>query len=126
MMRLWKVVVLLNLVLALGIGLGYLRWARENRDLRAALTRAVETARRPIGDRTWTVHGVVRSVIPRLGVVFLTHEAIPGLMEGMTMGFEADDPKILTGLTPGDPVRFTIRQEGDRVRLQAIEKVAGP
>jgi len=90
------------------------------------LTRAVETARRPIGDRTWTVHGVVRSVIPRLGVVFLTHEAIPGLMEGMTMGFEADDPKILTGLTPGDPVRFTIRQEGDRVRLQAIEKVAGP
>ena len=33
MMRLWKVLVLLNLALFLGIGLGYLRWAREVRGL---------------------------------------------------------------------------------------------
>jgi Cu/Ag efflux protein CusF len=122
MMRLWKVVVVVNVALALGIGLGYLRWARENRDLRTALARAEDAARHQPGTRSWTVRGVVRSVIPRLGVVFLTHEAIPGLMDGMTMGFEADDPKILSGFGAGDSVRFTVRQEGERMRLSAIEK----
>ena len=126
MMRLWKVVVLVNLALALGVGLGYLRWARENRDLRAELTRIQESSRRQAGNRTWTVHGIVRSVVPRLGVVFLTHEAIPGLMSGMTMGFEAEDAKLLDGLAAGDPVRFTLREQGERVRLVAIEKVPRP
>jgi protein SCO1/2 len=118
-MRLWKVVILLNL--ALGIGLGYLRWAREVRSLQdeVARLRAESTRSAP---QSWTVRGIVRSIIPKLGAVFLTHESLPGLMDAMTMGFETDNPKLLDGLAPGDAVRFTVRREGERLVLVAIEK----
>ena len=36
-MRVWKVLVLLNLALGVGIGLGYLRWTREVRGLQDAI-----------------------------------------------------------------------------------------
>ena len=120
-MRLWKVVILLNLALGLGLGLGYLRWAREVRGLQDELARLrAEPAR--AAPQSWTVRGIVRSVIPKLGAVFLTHESLPGLMDAMTMGFEADNPKLLDGLAPGDAVRFTVRREGERLVLVAIEK----
>ncbi len=127
MMRLWKAVILVNLALGLGAGLGYLRGASEVRDLQRELDRAREAlSQRPVGERTWTVRGIVRSVLPKVGAVFLTHEDIPGLMQGMTMGFEAEDPKILNGLSPGDPVRFTLREKGERVYLVAIQKTTSP
>jgi Cu/Ag efflux protein CusF len=124
-MRLWKVLVLLNLALGVGIGLGYLRWAREVRNLQDEVDRLRAEAARPSA-QSWTVRGIVRSLIPKLGAVFLTHEALPGLMDAMTMGFEADDPKLLDGLAPGDPVRFTVRREGEKLVLVAIEKVRTP
>ena len=68
----------------------------------------------------------MRSVVAPLGAVFLTHEAMPGLMEAMTMAFEAENPKLLNGLVPGDPVRFTIRKDGDRLILVSIEKLRAP
>ena len=121
MMRLWKVALLLNLALGVGIGLGYLRWAREVRSLQDEVTRVSAEATRA-APQSWTVRGIVRSVIPKLGAVFLTHEALPGLMDAMTMGFETDSPKLLDGLAPGDAVRFTVRREGERLVLVAIEK----
>jgi Cu/Ag efflux protein CusF len=124
-MRLWKVLVLLNLALGVGIGLGYLRWAREVRSLRDEVDRLRAEGARPTA-QSWTVRGIVRSLMPKLGAVFLTHEALPGLMDAMTMGFETDDPKLLDGLAPGDPVRFTVRREGERLVLVAIEKVRTP
>ena len=42
------------------------------------------------------------------------------------MGFETDDPKLLDGLAPGDPVRFTVRREGEKLILVSIEKVRTP
>jgi len=124
-MRLWKVVVLVNVALALGIGLGYLRWARDVRGLREEVDRLRAESERP-GPQSWTVRGIVRSVIPKLGAVFLTHEALPGLMDAMTMGFEAEDPKILDGLAPGDFVRFTVRRDGEKLVLVMIEKTRTP
>jgi Cu/Ag efflux protein CusF len=124
-MRLWKVVVLLNIALGVGVGLGYLRWAREVRSLQDEVARLRAEATRP-GPQSWTVRGIVRSVIPKLGAIFLTHEALPGLMDAMTMGFEADDAKLLDGLTPGDAVRFTVRKDGDRLVLVAIERLRAP
>lgn len=124
-MRLWKVVVLVNLALALGIGLGYLRWAREVRGLRDEIERLRTEAARP-GPQSWTARGIVRSVVPKLGAIFLTHEALPGLMDAMTMGFETEDPKVLEGLAPGDFVRFTVRQDGEKLRLIMIEKTRTP
>jgi Cu/Ag efflux protein CusF len=123
--RLWKVALLLNLALGLGIGLGYIRWAREVRGLQDEVARLRAEATRA-APQSWTVRGIVRSIIPKLGAIFLTHEALPGLMDAMTMGFETDNPKLLEGLTPGDPVRFTVRREGERLLLVAIEKAKAP
>jgi Cu/Ag efflux protein CusF len=124
-MRLWKVILLLNLALGVGIGLGYLRWAREVRRLQDEVVRLRAETTRP-SPSSWAVRGIVRSVVPKLGAIFLTHEAMPGLMEAMTMGFEAEDPKLLDGLAPGDPVRFTVRKDGERLVLVTIEKQRAP
>ena len=125
MMRLWKVVLLLNVTLAVGVGLGYLRWAREVGRLEEQIARLRADAARPELS-SWTVRGIVRSLVPQSGAVFLTHEAMPGLMEAMTMGFQAEDPKVLNGLAPGDPVRFTVRRDGERLLLVWIEKLRAP
>jgi len=124
-MRLWKVVVLLNIALAVGVGLGYLRWAREVRSLQDEITRLRTETARPT-PQSWTVRGIVRSVIPKLGAIFLTHEAMPGLMDAMTMGFETEDAKLLDGLVPGDAVRFTVRKDGARLILVTIDKLRAP
>ena len=84
-MRLWKVLVLLNLALGVGIGLGYLRWAREVRSLQDEIDRLRAQAARPSA-QSWTARGIVRSLIPKLGAVFLTHEALPGLMPRLLSG----------------------------------------
>ena len=73
-------------------------------------------------EREWQgVDGVVRAVIPELGIVVLTHADIPGYMPGMTMGFRAT-AKIPEGLSVGDAVRFTVRGSPPLVVLTAIEK----
>jgi Cu/Ag efflux protein CusF len=56
----------------------------------------------------------------------VTHEAVPELMDAMTMGFEVADPRLLDGLQPGDAIRFTLRQDGQRLRIVAIEKETRP
>lgn len=123
-MRLWKAIVLLNLALLLGLGGGYLWWAREVRALRQELAaaRQVLAARQTGTPRSWQVRGIVRFAVPALGGIFLTHETIPGLMEGMTMGFEVADPRVLDGLRPGDRVRFTLAEQGSRLLVVAIER----
>jgi Cu/Ag efflux protein CusF len=47
-------------------------------------------------------------------------------MEAMSMAFEPDDPKLLTGLAPGDQVRFTLQKKGERLALVAIQKGWSP
>jgi Cu/Ag efflux protein CusF len=121
-MRLWRVIVLLNLALAVGMGLGYIRWAREVRRLEGEVARLRDEGTRA-SRKTWTARGIVRAVVPQVGAVFLTHEALPGLMESMTMAFQAESPKLLAGLAPGDEVRFTLRQDADRLVVVAIQKV---
>jgi Cu/Ag efflux protein CusF len=121
-MRPWKVVVLLNLALLIGIGLGSLHGVREARRLQEELERLRALVEQP-GRSTWSARGIVRAVVPSARIVVLTHEALPGLMQGMTMPFQADDPKLLDGLQPGDPVRFSVHWDGNRIVLVAIEKV---
>jgi Cu/Ag efflux protein CusF len=121
-MRPWKVVVLVNLALALGVGGGFLWWGRQvarlQRDLAAARAQAATA------ERQWTVAGVVRAVLPELEVVVLTHEEIPGVMAPMTMGFRASSPKIYEGLGVGDAVRFTVRGAPPNVVIIGMEKIA--
>ena len=119
-MRTWKVVLLLNLALALGVGWGYLWWGRQVGRLQRELVAAQSLTAG--GEREWTVNGVVRAILADLDVVVLTHDEIPGYMAPMTMGFRAASPKIYAGVRIGDAVRFTVRGAPPNVRIVAIEK----
>ena len=124
-MRLWRVVLLVNLALGLGLLFGYLAWGREA----ARLGQELDLARRQqvVGgsQRTWNSRGVVRAVLPELNVVVLTHEDLAGYMGSMTMGFRVHDPKLYEGLDIGDTVRFTLTGAPPNVEITAIAKESG-
>jgi len=119
-MAVWKVVVLIDLALALGIGGGYLWWGRQvarlDRELAEARTAAT-------GPRDFHGEGVVRAVLPELGVVVITHDQIAGYMPAMTMGFRTASPKIQEAVSVGDAVRFTLRGVPPNVAVTTIEKI---
>lgn len=120
-MRVWRAVVLLNLALAIGLGWGWIAWGRQV----ARLTRELEVTRvtAPLGgERVFQGHGLVRATLPDIGVVVISHGDIPGYMPGMTMGFRAEQPKILEGFQPGDAVRFTLKGTLPYLNLIAIQK----
>jgi Cu/Ag efflux protein CusF len=121
-MRLWKVVILVDLALLVGLGSGYLWWGRQaarlQRDLVAARSLAMGV------EREWKVNGVVRAILPELDVLVITHEELPGYMTTMTMGFRVAAPKIYEGVRIGDAVRFTVRGAPPNVKIIALEKVA--
>jgi len=119
-MRPWKVVLLLDLALLLGVGWGYAWWGRraERLERELAQARLEQTA----VEREWRVRGVVRAILPDVGVVVISHEDIPGYMPAMTMGFRAAAPEIYQGVGVGDGVRFTLRGAPPNVTLTAIER----
>jgi Cu/Ag efflux protein CusF len=119
-MRLYKVILLVNLALGVGFLLGSLWWAQEVARLRGGVSA------RPSSEGRWSAQGVVRVVAPEINRIFIEHGDIPGLMEAMTMAFEPEDPKMLNGLAPGDSVRITLQKKGERVVLVAIEKGWSP
>src|SRR5919106_1520736 len=83
-MRAWKAVLLVNaLLVLLGAG-GFVAWRRAQE----ATAGAAGTVAWGGPEREWHgIQGVVRAVMPELGIIVLTHEDIPGYMPGMTMGF---------------------------------------
>lgn len=119
-MRLWRVVLLLNLAVGVGVLVGWLAWGREVSRLEGRL----QSQQRVViigGEQTWNIKGVVRAVIPEIQVVVLTHEEIPGFMPaGMTMGFKVKDPKALERVHVGDVVRFTLRGVPPDVQITAM------
>jgi Cu/Ag efflux protein CusF len=121
--RLWRAIALMSLALVGGIALGYVRWGLEARRLRETAARPSEERQRSAEPQRWTGRGVVRLLLREQGVVFLTHEAIPGVMSGATRAFQAANPQLLASFAPGDPVRFTLERRGMGHLLVAIEKV---
>jgi Cu/Ag efflux protein CusF len=122
-MRLWKVAVLLNLALVLGIGWGYVRWGWRAERLERELDQI--RARAATVEREWRVSGVVRAILPEINVVVLSHEEIPGFMAPMTMGFRAASPDIYDGVQVGDAVRFILRGAPPNIVVTALEKLPG-
>ena len=121
-MRPWKVVLLVDLALLLGLGAGYVWWGREAGRLERELAAARAAAQS--GEREWKVAGVVRAILPDINVLVVTHEDIPGYMPSMTMGFRAVSPKIYEGLTVGDEVRFTLRGVPPNLTVTALDKTS--
>jgi Cu/Ag efflux protein CusF len=121
-MRLWRVVLLVNLALGVGLLFGYLAWGREVVRLGQELEQARAQQLVAGSQRAWQSRGVVRAVLPELNVVVLSHEDLPGYMGAMTMGFRVHDPKLYEGLDIGDTVRFTLTGAPPNVEITAIAK----
>ena len=68
--------------------------------------------------------GKVIAVVPSSGQIVVEHGEIKGFMEAMTMGYRVEPPSLLSGLKPGDEVRFTI--DVPKKAIVKIEKGAAP
>jgi Cu/Ag efflux protein CusF len=53
----------------------------------------------------------------------IKHERIEGFMEAMTMRFKAEDGDVLKHVSPGERVRFTLKDTPTVTRLVYIEKI---
>lgn len=122
-MRLSRVVILINLALAVGLLLGYLAWGRQLAALERDLARARPPFSPPGVAQVFTTQGVVRALIPEVGVVVLTHDEITGFMPAMTMGFRTQDPALFRSLEVGDAVRFTLKGVPPNVVITEVVKL---
>jgi len=118
-MPVWQVALVLNLTLAVCLGLGYAAWGRRVE----ALDREFDAARAQVerlererqacaagarsGLQQWEGRGVVRAVYPQLLVI--THEEIRGLLPARTTGFRLAAPMLRDPIRVGDAIRFSLR-----------------
>jgi Cu/Ag efflux protein CusF len=122
-MRLWRVVLLLNLAVGVGVLVGWLAWGRQIPRLERRLLESQQRVLVVGVEQTWIVKGVVRAVIPEIQVVVLTHDEIPGFMPAaMTMGFKVQNPNVLERVGVGDVVRFTLTGVPPNVQITALVK----
>lgn len=122
-MKAWYFVTAVNLAAAMGVGAGYLYWGRQAERVAAELKMVKQAAPRP--PKEWKdVAGVVRGVMPELGVVVLSHADIPGYMRPMTMGFKTESAKIYEGFEVGDAVQFTLKGTPPKVRITEMHKIS--
>lgn len=115
-MRIWQVVLLLNLALAVGIGFGYGVWGQRLAALDGEITalqaqvdqlareREARLAGAGAGQQQWEGRGIVRAVYPQL--LLITHEDIAGLLPARTTGFRVAEPANHREVHPGDAIRF--------------------
>ena len=121
-MRLWRVILLVNLALAVGLLLGYLAWGRSQDETRRELA-GLRGQVVPAGvERVLRARGVVRAVVPEINVIVLSHEEIAGFMPPMTMGFRAQDGKLLDGVQVGDVLTFMLRGVPPNLVLTELRK----
>ena len=125
-MRLYKVVILVNLGLAFGFLAGSFWREVEVGRLRqelSAVRQALKAQR--AAESSGTALGIVRGNFPEKKLLYLTHEDIPGLMPSMTMDFRTEDPTLVRGLASGDQVWFSVRKTGKDYEVIALRKEGG-
>jgi protein SCO1/2 len=61
-----------------------------------------------VAAKQYPIRGVVTGVFPAQQGIMLSHEAIPGLMEAMTMQYKVVDPAVLTEVHGGDRITATL------------------
>jgi Cu/Ag efflux protein CusF len=68
--------------------------------------------------------GTIASVDLDKHLLTIKHADIKGLMPAMTMAFPVASPALLTGLGPGDRVRFTLERSPQGLAIVALTKEA--
>ena len=118
-MRMWRVAILVNLALAVGLGFGYGAWGRRlatlDDDVKTAQAQVEQLKREReacfagarFGEQLWEGRGIVRAVYPKL--LLITHEEISGLLPARTTGFRLADSVDRGRAHPGDPIRFWLQ-----------------
>ncbi len=104
-----------------GVGVGFWAWWALSQGRRAS----EEAISRPTPSQPEEVtfhwaEGEVKAVYPEIDRVVIAHGEIPGLMPAMTMGFKAEDPKLLAGLEAGDHVRVRIKATPQGVSVTGL------
>jgi protein SCO1 len=74
----------------------------------ALLTLAVASCAVGQTVRSYPARGVVEQIAPDHRQVTIHHQAIPGYMMEMTMGFPVQNTDELNGISPGDKITFTL------------------
>ena len=75
---------------------------------------------------TFIGRGVVKDILPKERQVIIAHEAIPGFMGAMTMGFEVKEERLLEGIARGQEVTFTVEKTQDNLYLTALAREGEP
>jgi hypothetical protein len=121
-MRMWRVVILVNLALVVGLGFGYGAWGRRlatlDGEVKTAQAQVDQLSREReacfagarVGEQLWEGRGIVRAVYPKL--LLITHEEIPGLLPARTTGFRLADSANHGQAHAGDPIRFWLQGTG--------------
>jgi Cu/Ag efflux protein CusF len=67
--------------------------------------------------------GKVIAVVPERGQIVVDHQAIPGVMGAMTMGYRVEPPALLTGVKAGETIRFTMDpQQQVIIRMETLHE----
>lgn len=72
--------------------------------------------------KEYDIKGKVVSVAADKKAVTLNHEDIPGLMKGMQMEFQVEDPKVLEGIQAGDQVQGRLKVDNGKYVITRLEK----
>jgi Cu/Ag efflux protein CusF len=70
---------------------------------------------------THHAHGLIKAIDTKAETVTIQHDAIPGLMMGMTMTFHVEEPEVLAGVQVGQEVNFDLREDPGRLTVTAIQ-----
>lgn len=73
--------------------------------------------------RQFTLEGQVTAINPDRREATIKHEEIRGFMPAMTMPYRVNDPKLLTGIAPGDLINATLVVAENDAWLSKVTKV---
>ena len=71
-----------------------------------------------VGSQRYELKGIIVSADKGQRQVVIAHEAVPGLMEGMTMGFTLKEESAFDVMRPGDRIQATLVVAGERSWLE--------
>lgn len=68
----------------------------------------------------YAMRGMVLKVDPAHKSFVVSHDSVPGFMDGMTMSFDVSEPKELEGVMPGMTVEFTLVLERKSAHVEHV------